>query len=96
MCYLFISGHSLCEKEWLEKVEPVMGGLGSRPAHLAPLLAWCVLQLRSPHPPAPHVYHKLANRALTGNVFGYLQEALDCPAIKVSLISDASLPLCSL
>ncbi|KAK4289871.1 hypothetical protein Pmani_027800 [Petrolisthes manimaculis] len=76
------SGHSLCEKEWIEKVEPVMGGLGSRPAHLAPLLAWCVLQLRSPNPPTPHVYHKLAQRALTGNVFGYLQEALDCPAIK--------------
>lgn len=88
------SGHSLCEVEWVSKLDPIMAGLGARKPHLAPLLAWAVLQLRaasttistSTATPATisttRTYHRLAERALSGNVFSYLQTALSCAAIQ--------------
>lgn len=36
----------LCEAAWRDKLEPLLSGLGSRPGHLPPLLAWSVLQGR--------------------------------------------------
>lgn len=83
-CY---SGHSLCDSGWVTKLDPIMAGLGARTPHLAPLLAWAVLQLRAnggTSTSSPKIYHKLAHRALHGNVFGYLQMALNNTAIQVS------------
>lgn len=79
------SGHSLCDSGWVTKLDPIMAGLGARTPHLAPLLAWAVLQLRANGGTAtssPKIYHKLAHRALHGNVFGYLQTALNNTAIQ--------------
>ncbi|XP_045596083.2 nucleoporin NUP188 isoform X2 [Procambarus clarkii] len=79
------SGHSFCNSGWVSKLDPIMAGLGARTPHLAPLLAWAVLQLRAnaqSSPAQPKIYHKLAQRALHGNVFGYLQTALNNTAIK--------------
>ncbi|XP_042241516.1 nucleoporin NUP188-like [Homarus americanus] len=79
------SGHNLCDSGWVSKLDPIMAGLGARTPHLAPLLAWAVLQLRTSGGTSsghPKIYHKLAQRALHGNVFGYLQTALNNTAIK--------------
>lgn len=79
------SGHSLCDSGWVSKLDPIMAGLGARTPHLAPLLAWAVLQLRAAGPTSsahPKIYNKLAQRALHGNVFGYLQTALNNTVIK--------------
>lgn len=88
------SGHSLCKSEWVSKLDPIMAGLGARKPHLAPLLAWAVLHLRatadqaststsSSSAASTRTYHRLAERALGGNVFSYLQTALTCAPIQV-------------
>ncbi|XP_063878682.1 nucleoporin NUP188-like isoform X2 [Scylla paramamosain] len=87
------SGHSLCESEWVNKLDPIMAGLGARKPHLAPLLAWAVLHLRaaadraststsSAYAASTRTYHRLAERALSSNVFSYLQTALSCAPIQ--------------
>lgn len=86
------SGHKLCEEEWVSKLDPIMAGLGARKPHLAPLLAWAVLHLRASSTTTTtssttisttRTYHRLAERALSGNVFSYLQTALSCAAVQV-------------
>lgn len=77
----------------MSKLDPIMAGLGARKPHLPPLLAWAVLQLRSAADQASttsshsvtstRTYHRLAERALSGYVFSYLQTALSCAAIQV-------------
>ncbi|MPC90939.1 hypothetical protein E2C01_085943 [Portunus trituberculatus] len=81
-----------------------MAGLGARKPHLAPLLAWAVLHLRaaadqaststsSASAASTRTYHRLAERALSGNVFSYLQTALSCAPIQVSPQFDCLTPL---
>ncbi|KAK7069538.1 hypothetical protein SK128_020408, partial [Halocaridina rubra] len=62
-----------------------MTGLGARTPHHAPLLAWAVLQLRASAERSSSntkTYHKLAQRALQGNVFSYLQATLNNETIQ--------------
>lgn len=80
-----ISDNKLCDSAWVKKLDPTMAGLGARTPHLAPLLAWAVLQLRASDGGAkgnPRMYNKLAQRAVHGNVFAYLQTALNNTSIQ--------------
>lgn len=80
------SDNKLCDSAWVKKLDPTMAGLGARTPHLAPLLAWAVLQLRASDGGAkgnPRMYNKLAQRAVHGNVFAYLQTALNNTSIQV-------------
>ncbi|XP_064083813.1 nucleoporin NUP188-like [Macrobrachium nipponense] len=79
------SNHSLCEAGWIKRLDPIMTGLGARTPHHAPLLAWAVLQLRAMGDylrSCSKTYHKLAQRALHGKVFSYLETSLNNPTIE--------------
>ena len=83
------ASRALSEAGWISKIDLVINTLGSRMWHLPALLAWSVLQGRHSQTTETSKklstcqYGKLAERAIRGNVFYYLQTVLDNPVIEV-------------
>ncbi|XP_018012466.2 nucleoporin NUP188 [Hyalella azteca] len=91
-----VRSHKLCAPQWRDQVESLITEFGSRPGHLPPLLAWCVLQGRralcdtnGASVPSSEVqrYSRMAVRAVDGGVMACLHNFLNNQAV----VSDALL-----
>ncbi|RXG57160.1 Nucleoporin protein, partial [Armadillidium vulgare] len=78
----------LCTPEWVSRLNSMIHSLGSKPWHYPPVLAWAILQGRriasDPSCSAEEAsrYSRLVQRAVKGNVFGYLQSSLKLTAFQ--------------